>query len=432
MEKELENTLMDNLVAESPNPPKEGDMVEGTVVAIDKSSIYIDLPPFGTGIIYGREYIMARDIVRKIHVGDSVTAKVVDTKNEDGYIELSLKEAKQALIWGEVEEAIKKKTPLELVVQDANKGGLLLNWQGLQGFLPASQLKTEHYPRVTDGDKMKILEELRKLVGEKIVVSVIGATPDDGKLVFSEKDVEKAFERFENKGYSDIEKIKFTRDLLRKVFSAFTSGKLMSSGLKLKIKEKKEDWFLKKHISTKERFDYYPELYEKLLKDYKNKKNLNIFDFGAGINGFSYSYLKKINKNINYIGVESIGQFVELMNSYFKEKEFDKKAKAFQISLFDLNSIKKILKEHNKNKVVFLFKTLDSLEMIERDYSKKLLSEIGLLADRIVVSFATKSLVKKKNFFVNRNWFYSFIKDNFKILDDFEIGSERYVVLAQE
>ena len=192
MEKELENTLMDNLVAESPNPPKEGDMVEGTVVAIDKSSIYIDLPPFGTGIIYGREYIMARDIVRKIHVGDSVTAKVVDTKNEEGYLELSLKEAKQALIWGEVEEAIKKKTPLELVIQDANKGGLLLNWQGLQGFLPASQLKTVHYPRVTDGDKMKILEELRKLVGEKIVVSVIGATPDDGKLVFSEKDVEKA------------------------------------------------------------------------------------------------------------------------------------------------------------------------------------------------------------------------------------------------
>lgn len=192
MEKELENKLMTGLVEDSPMPPIEGDMIEGTVVAIDKASIYIDLPPFGTGIIYGREYIIARDIVRKIHVGDTVSAKVVDTKNDDGYMELSLKEAKQALIWGEVEEAIKKKTPLELTVQDANKGGLILNWQGLQGFLPASQLKTEHYPRVTDGDKMKILEELRKLVGEKIVVSVIGATPDDGKLVFSEKDVEKA------------------------------------------------------------------------------------------------------------------------------------------------------------------------------------------------------------------------------------------------
>jgi len=191
MKKELENKLMEGFINDSPNPPENGDIIEGTVVAIDKASIYVDLPPFGTGIIYGREYIIARDIVRKIHVGDSVSATVVDTKNEDGYIELSLKEAKQALIWGEVESAIKNKTPLELTVQDANKGGLLMNWQGLQGFLPASQLRTEHYPRVTDGDKMKILEELRKLVGQKIVVTVIGATQDDGKLVFSEKDVEK-------------------------------------------------------------------------------------------------------------------------------------------------------------------------------------------------------------------------------------------------
>ena len=120
-----------------PNPPQVGDMVEGPVVAVGKASVYIDLHPFGTGIIMGREYIIARDMVRKIHVGDTVTAKVADTLNPEGYIELSLKEAKQALIWGEVEEAIEKKTILELPVQDANKGGLLMSWQGIQGFLPA-------------------------------------------------------------------------------------------------------------------------------------------------------------------------------------------------------------------------------------------------------------------------------------------------------
>lgn len=172
-----------------PNPPMVGDMVEGSIIAIEKNAVYIDLYPFGTGIIMGREYIIARDLVRKVHVGDSVTAKVADTLNPDGYIELSLKEAKQALIWSEVEEAIKNKTVLEIVVQDANKGGLLMGWQGLQGFLPASQLKPEHYPRVTDGDKVKILEELRKLVGEKINVTIIGATSEDGKLVFSEKGI---------------------------------------------------------------------------------------------------------------------------------------------------------------------------------------------------------------------------------------------------
>ena len=64
------------------------------------------------------------------------------------------------------------------------------SWQGVHGFLPASQLKTEHYPRVADGDKDKILEELRKLVGQKISVCVISAIPKEGKLIFSEKNPE--------------------------------------------------------------------------------------------------------------------------------------------------------------------------------------------------------------------------------------------------
>ncbi len=183
------NSVMSKLSEESANPPQSGDTVEGPIIAIDKAAIYIDLAPFGTGIIYGREFIIARDLIRKVHVGDTVTAKVVDTKNPEGYFELSLKEAKQALIWGEVEEAIKNKTPLEILVQEANKGGLLMSWQGVQGFLPASQLSPEHYPRVSDGDKMKIYEELKKLVGKKLVVSIIGATSNDGKIIFSEKGI---------------------------------------------------------------------------------------------------------------------------------------------------------------------------------------------------------------------------------------------------
>ena len=103
---------------------------------------YVDLAPFGTGIIYGREFINAKDIIKKINLGDIIKAKVVEAENEDGYIELSLKEAKQALTWSEAEKAIKAKTILDLEVKDANKGGLILEWQGIQGFLPASQLKS--------------------------------------------------------------------------------------------------------------------------------------------------------------------------------------------------------------------------------------------------------------------------------------------------
>lgn len=203
---EAQENMMQKYLADMPNPPAEGDVIEGPVVSIGKNAIYIDLSPFGTGIIYGREFIIARDMIRKLHVTDSVSAKVVDVKSKNGYIELSLREAKAAMVWEEVEAAIKDKTPLELTIQEANKGGLLLSWQGLQGFLPASQLSAEHYPRVADGDKDRILEELRRLVGQKLVVTIIGATQDDGKLIFSEKNAgdEAEVKKVEKYGVGDV------------------------------------------------------------------------------------------------------------------------------------------------------------------------------------------------------------------------------------
>ena len=179
--------LMGRLMGAVRNPPALGDLIEGTVISSSHGRVYIDLPPFGTGIIYGREYINARDVIKKINPGDTVAAKIVDFENPDGYIELSLKEARQALIWNEAEVAIRDKKVFELAVKEANKGGIILEWQGIAGFLPASQLKADHYPRVQDGDKDKIFEELRKLIGEKLQVTIISAIPKEGKLIFSEK-----------------------------------------------------------------------------------------------------------------------------------------------------------------------------------------------------------------------------------------------------
>lgn len=180
--------VMSKFLDESILPPTKDSIVEGTVIAIAKNSIFVDLPPWGTGIIFGREYINARDLIKKINIGDKITGKVVGTDNKEGYIEVSLKEAKQALIWTEAEEAIRDKKVFELQVKEANKGGLMLIWQGITGFLPASQLKTEHYPRISDGDKDKILDELRKLVDQKLNVSIIAINAKEGKLIFSEKD----------------------------------------------------------------------------------------------------------------------------------------------------------------------------------------------------------------------------------------------------
>jgi small subunit ribosomal protein S1 len=188
IEENIEDTaLMATYLEKSPFPPKEGDLVEGPVVATVKNKVFIELHPFGTGIIYGREFLTASDILRRVKPGDIIAAKVIESANSEGYIELSLMEARQALIWAEAEKAIAKGTIFEVPVKEANKGGLMLDWQGVTGFLPASQLKPDHYPRVEDGDRGKILEELKMLVGQKLSVVIITADAVESKLIFSER-----------------------------------------------------------------------------------------------------------------------------------------------------------------------------------------------------------------------------------------------------
>lgn len=181
--------LMDSYAEKSSDFPEDGALVEGTVIDVDlaRAELYVDLPPFGTGLIYGREFMIARDIIKKINIGDTITAKIVERENERGYVELSLKEARAALVWSEAEELVRNEEVLHLIVKDANKGGLIIDWKGVQGFLPASQLGPEHYPRVEDGDKQKIQDELKKLVGERVDVTILTAVPKEGKLIFTEK-----------------------------------------------------------------------------------------------------------------------------------------------------------------------------------------------------------------------------------------------------
>jgi len=170
--------------------PKTGDFTDGMVIARRKSALFVDLGPVGTGIVYGRELSQARDMLGSIRIGDRITAKVVLPENEDGYVELSLKEAGREIVWREAQELVEKRTPLELKIKEANKGGLVMEWEGIQGFLPASQLRSVHYPRVEGGDKDKILEELKKLVGQSLAVTMIVANQEEDKLIFSEKETQ--------------------------------------------------------------------------------------------------------------------------------------------------------------------------------------------------------------------------------------------------
>lgn len=178
---------MDEAVQNAKTPPQAGDLVEGKVIGEGRNVLYVDLAPHGTGIIYGREYLNTRDIIKNVKPGDSITAKIVECTNDENYFELSLKEARQAVLWKEAEEAIREKKSFDLVIKDANKGGLLIDWQGILGFLPASQLSGDHYPRVEDGNKDRIMEELKKLIGQTITVQMITADVKEEKLIFSER-----------------------------------------------------------------------------------------------------------------------------------------------------------------------------------------------------------------------------------------------------
>ena len=163
-----------------------GDIVEGKIIAVDRSTVYIDLSPISTGIIYGREFTVAKNILRKVKIGDSISAKIIDMNTPDGYIDLSLKEARKAYIWNEAEAAVREKRVYSIIIKSANRGGLVADWNGVRGFLPASQLTEEHYPKILNGDKDTVLTELKKLVDKELSVVIESIDPVNDTIILSE------------------------------------------------------------------------------------------------------------------------------------------------------------------------------------------------------------------------------------------------------
>lgn len=169
--------------------PKPGELVEGTVIEKRGGMLFVDLGIRGIGIVYGREYRAADDIIKTLNPGDTVNAKIVELDNDEGYIELSLKEAGEEKRWVKLRNMRDSDEPVELPVLEANRGGLMLELEGIKGFLPASQLSIKNYPRVDGGDKQMILLELQKLVGQTLRLKVMDVDPNEQKLIFSEKGV---------------------------------------------------------------------------------------------------------------------------------------------------------------------------------------------------------------------------------------------------
>ncbi|MCR4261205.1 MAG: S1 RNA-binding domain-containing protein [Candidatus Colwellbacteria bacterium] len=168
---------------------REGELVSVVLTEKANRSVYFDVPKIGTGVIYGIELINAKSILKNLEVGDNVTAKVVLSENQDGFIELSLVEAGKQKAWQELKEIKDTDQMVEAKVVGSNTGGLLLEAKGVQGFLPASQLSNDNYPQSESGDRQVVTDELKKFIGQDMKVKIISLNPRTNKLIFSEREV---------------------------------------------------------------------------------------------------------------------------------------------------------------------------------------------------------------------------------------------------
>lgn len=169
--------------------PKAGDLVKGSVISVDHGAVRVDVNGLTTGVVRGRELFSESAEFANIKVGDEVEATVIELENENGEMELSFRVAGHQLIWGRMEDWQKDSVVVPAKVTAANKGGLMMQVDALSGFMPVSQLSPENYPRVPGGDKNRILEKLKSLIGKELQVKVIDVDQKDEKLILSEKAV---------------------------------------------------------------------------------------------------------------------------------------------------------------------------------------------------------------------------------------------------
>lgn len=179
---------MDELLAQSDiEALKVGDVVEGSVISIKKHEIWIDLGAKGLGVVLRREIGFGQ----QLEVGQTVTVSVIDPEMDEGHALLSMRRAVKERGWEELERIFSEQEIIEIMPYDANRGGLLVEIEGIRGFLPVSQLAAGHYPRVSGADKDEILQKLNALTNINLRVRILDVSRKDNKLIFSEKEAVK-------------------------------------------------------------------------------------------------------------------------------------------------------------------------------------------------------------------------------------------------
>jgi small subunit ribosomal protein S1 len=188
-----EPTTMEELLAEQDSDIKSfkhGDVVEGTVVRIDKDEILVDIGAKSEGVVSNRElYGRHAESQPQLAIGDVVLVYVLQPESQEGHAVLSLRRAGLERKWRSMQEQFEAGVIIEAPVIDHNKGGLIVDC-GIRGFVPISQIVD--FPRRPQNDQprdaaQEIAEKLMPFVGRKLRLKILEVNRKANRLILSEK-----------------------------------------------------------------------------------------------------------------------------------------------------------------------------------------------------------------------------------------------------
>lgn len=160
------------------------DIIEGEVIDVQKHEIWLDIGHLGVGVVSRQELITGSDL----KVGQKATVSVIHPETKQGHALLSLRRVMKDKSWEEIQNIYDNNQIVSVTSYDANRGGLLVELEGVRGFLPISQLSINNYPRVNFSDKEEVVAKLNQLIGQSIKVCILDLNRKENKLIFSEKE----------------------------------------------------------------------------------------------------------------------------------------------------------------------------------------------------------------------------------------------------
>ena len=188
-----EPTTMEELLREQSGEIrslKHGDVVEGTVVRIDKDEILVDIGAKSEGVVSNRElYGRNAEVQPQLNIGDQVLVYVLQPESQEGHAVLSLRRAGLERKWRSMQEQLDAGAIIEAPVIDHNKGGLIVDC-GIRGFVPISQIVD--FPRRPQNEQprdaaQEIAEKLQPYVGRKLRLKILEVNRKANRLILSEK-----------------------------------------------------------------------------------------------------------------------------------------------------------------------------------------------------------------------------------------------------